>query len=415
MRLSHARTRARVELANARADFPILGVRVYGQPLVYLDNAATTQKPRAVLDAMERFHRTEYANVHRGPHFLSERATERFEQVRRKVQRFIGAARPEEVVFVRGATEAINLVAQAWGRKNVGRGDEIIVSELEHHSNLVPWQMMCEELGAQLRVWPISDRGDLDPAALDRLLGPRTRLVAVAHVSNALGTVNPIAEIVTRAHAAHARVLVDGAQAAPHLPIQVAALGCDFYVLSGHKMYGPTGAGVLYGRYELLDRMPPWQGGGEMILAVDWKGTTFKRPPHRFEAGTPDIAAVVGLGAAIDYIDALGMAEIGAYEEALLAHATVALASVPGLRIMGQPRRRAGVLSFVMDGIHPHDVATVLDRQGIAVRAGHHCAQPLMRRLGVDATSRASFALYNTEDEVNALVRGLLTVREVLG
>jgi cysteine desulfurase / selenocysteine lyase len=401
------------DLAAVREDFPILHMRVYGRPLAYLDNAASMQKPRAVLEAMDRLYTTGYANIHRGVHWLSERATSAFEDVRVKVKGFIGARRPEEIVFVRGTTEAINLVAQSWGRRNVRAGDEIVVTEMEHHSNLVPWQLLCEETGARLQVMPVTDAGELVPGALERLLGPRTRLLAVAHVSNALGTINPIAAIVARAHQAGVPVLVDGAQAVPHLPVDVAAMGCDFYAFSGHKLYGPTGVGVLWGRYELLEAMPPWQGGGEMIAAVRLDRSTFKKPPHRFEAGTPDIAAVVGLGAAIDYVTALGLPTVSAHEQALLAHATSAIRQIRGVRIIGEAKEKAAVLSFVMDGVHAHDVGTILDREGIAIRAGHHCAQPLMQRLGLAATARASFAAYNTHDEVDALARALRTVGEV--
>jgi cysteine desulfurase/selenocysteine lyase len=404
---------ARFDPARVRAEFPILRRKVRGKPLVYLDNAATTQKPAAVLDAIRRYYEEENANVHRGVHLLSEKATRAFEGARVKVARFIGAPDPREVIFTRGTTESVNLVAQTFGRTRVGAGDEVLVTEMEHHSNIVPWQLLCEERRASLRVVPVTDTGDLDLDALERLLGPRTRLLAVTQVSNALGTVNPIDEIVARAHAKGVPVLVDGAQGIAHLGFDVRASGADFYAFSGHKMYGPTGIGVLWGRREHLDAMPPWQGGGDMILSVTFEKTTYNELPYKFEAGTPDIAGAVGLGAAVDWIAATGPAAIAAHEHALLGHAVEALAGVPELRFFGTPRHRAGAVSFLLGDVHPHDMATVLDRQGIAVRAGHHCAQPLMHRFGVAATARASFAAYNTFEDVDALVRGLHAVREV--
>jgi cysteine desulfurase/selenocysteine lyase len=404
---------ARLDVAALRSEFPILHRPVRGKPLVYLDNAATAQKPRAVIDAVRRFYEEDNANVHRGVHLLSEKATRAYEEARVKVARFIGAADPREVIFTRGTTESVNLVAQTFGRTRVGAGDEVLVTEMEHHSNIVPWQLLCEEKKATLRVVPVTDAGELELDALERLLGPRTRLLAVTQVSNALGTVNPIPEIVARAHAKGVPVLVDGAQGMPHLGFDVAAAGADFYAFSGHKMYGPTGTGVLWGRREHLDAIPPWQGGGDMIASVTFEKTTFNALPYKFEAGTPPIAGAVGLGAAVDWMTRVGPAAIAAHEQELVSAAVAALREVPELRFFGMPRRRAGVVSFLLGEVHPHDVATILDRQGVAVRAGHHCAQPLMRRFGVAATTRASFAAYNTAADVDALVRGLHAVREV--
>jgi len=401
------------DLARIRADFPILARRVREHPLVYLDNAASAQKPRAVIEAVAGFLGEGYSNVMRGVHTLSQVATDRHEAARARVQRFLGAADPGEIVFVRGTTEAINLVAQSFGRARVGPGDEVLVSELEHHSNIVPWQLLCAERGARLAVAPIDDRGEVVIEELARRLTDRTRIVAVAHVSNALGTVNPVGEIVRLAHARGAAVLVDGAQAAPHCAVDVRALDCDFYAFSGHKVYGPSGIGALYGKAELLAAMPPWQGGGGMIAAVRFAGTTYAPPPQRFEAGTPAIEAAVGLAAALDYVAAIGLERIAAWEGALLARATELLAAIPGVRIVGTAREKAAVLSFVVDGVHPHDVGTVLDGLGIAVRAGHHCAQPVMARFGVPATTRASFAFYNTLEEAAALAAGVAGVREL--
>ncbi|HVI93409.1 MAG TPA: cysteine desulfurase [Anaeromyxobacter sp.] len=407
-----ARPERRFDPERLRAEFPILRQRVHGQPLVYLDNAATTQRPRAVIDAIARFYEEDNANVHRGVHLLSERATKRYDGARVKVARAIGAD-PREVIFVRGTTEGVNLVAQTFGRTRVGAGDEVLVTEMEHHSNLVPWQMLCQEKQARLRVVPVTDAGDLDLDALERLLGPRTRLLAVTQVSNALGTVNPIPRIVERAHAKGVPVLVDGAQGMPHLGFDVRAMGADFYAFSGHKMYGPTGIGVLWGRREHLEAMPPWQGGGDMILSVTFDKTIYNALPYKFEAGTPAIAEAVGLGAALDWLQGIDREALVAHERELLAYAAEALAAVPGLRIVGTPRERAGVISFLLGDVHPHDVGTVLDRHGVAIRAGHHCAQPLMQRYGVPATARASFAAYNTRADVDALVRGLHAVREM--
>jgi cysteine desulfurase/selenocysteine lyase len=400
-------------LARLRADFPILRQKIHGRPLVYLDNAASAQKPQCVIDAERRVYEESYANIHRGVHTLSMRCTEAYEAARGKARRFLNAQRREEIIFVRGATEGINLVAATYGRANVGEGDEVLISALEHHSNIVPWQLLCEEKRARLRVAPINDAGEIVLEELERLIGARTKIVAVSHVSNALGTINPVERIVAMAHARGVPVLVDGAQAAPHLAVDVRALDCDFYVLSGHKVYGPTGIGVLYGRAALLEAMPPYQGGGDMILSVTFEKTTFNELPYKFEAGTPHIAGVIGLGAACDYVSAVGLERIAAHEQELLRYATESLAQIPDLRIIGTAREKAGVLSFVLAGIHAHDVGTVLDHEGIAIRTGHHCAQPVMERFGLSATARASFGLYNTREEVDALVNGIQKVFEV--
>jgi cysteine desulfurase/selenocysteine lyase len=404
-----------LDVERVRQDFPILSRRVRGKALVYLDNAATSQKPRTVIEALDRFYSTENANIHRGVHYLSEQATAAYDDVRRRVARFINAADPSEIVFTRGTTEAINLVAQSWGRGAVGPGDEILITTMEHHSNIVPWQLLAAQTGATVRAVPINDAGELELDAFDRLLNERTRLFAVAHLSNALGSINPIRWLVAHAHERGIPTLVDGAQSAPHLPVDVQVLGCDFFAFSGHKVFGPTGVGVLYGRQELLERMPPWQGGGDMIETVTLERSTWARPPARFEAGTPMIAQVIGLGAALDYVETLGRPAIGAWEEELLGYATDRLRELEGVRIIGTAREKASVLSFVVDGVHPHDVGAVLDDEGIAIRAGHHCAQPVMHRFGVPATARASFAFYNTRDEVDALVRGLGRVRAMFG
>ena len=404
---------ARLDPYRVREDFPILHQEVHGHPLVYLDNAATTQKPRAVIDAMTRYYEEENANVHRGVHLLSERATKSYEDARLAVARFIGAPDPREIVFARGTTEAVNLVAQTFGRQRVGFGDEVLVTALEHHSNIVPWQLLCEEKGARLRVVPVDDAGDLDLDALDRLLGPRTRILAVTQVSNALGTVTPLADIVARARAKGVPVLVDGAQGMPHLGFDAARSGADFYAFSAHKMYGPTGIGVLWGRRELLEEMPPWQGGGDMILSVTFEKTVYNAIPNKFEAGTPAIAEAVGLAAAIDYLEGLGLPAVAAHEAGVVAQAVAALREVPDVRLVGTPRQRAGVVSFLIGDVHPHDVGTILDRHGVAVRAGHHCAQPLMHRFGVPATVRASVGLYTTREDVEALARAVRAAREV--
>ena len=407
------RTRA-FDVEGVRREFPILTEPIHGRPLVYLDSAATSQKPRRVIEAISRFFLHENANVHRGVHLLSERATEAYEGARTKLQRFFGARRPQEIVFVRGTTEAINLVAQTYGRQHVGAGDEILVTTMEHHSNIVPWQMLCEEKRAHLRVAPIADTGELLLEEFARLLGPKTRLVAVTHVSNVLGTVNPVRAIAEMAHAHGACVLVDGAQAASHVPIDVQSLGCDFYAISAHKMYGPTGIGALYGRGELLDEMPPYQGGGDMILQVTFEKTRYNRPPSRFEAGTPNIAGAVGFAAAVDFLDGLDRDALAEHERDLVAYGTAILSEVPGLRLIGSPHEKVGVISFTLGEVHPHDVGTILDREGIAIRTGHHCAQPLMQRLGLPATARASLGCYNRRADLDALVAGLAEVRKVL-
>ncbi len=396
-----------------RKDFPILQTSMRGKPLVYLDTAASAQKPRAVIDAMSDFYRNHYANIHRGVYQLSAEATKRYEAVRGRVARFIGAPDEREVVFVRNATEAINLVARSWGEEEIGPGDEIVITTMEHHANIVPWQMLAGKRGATLRVAAISDEGELDEDDLVRLLGPKTKLLAFTEVSNALGTINPVARLAAIARERGIATLVDGAQAVPHHPVDVAALGCDFYVFSGHKLFGPSGAGILWGRLPLLDAMPPFLGGGDMIESVSFEGTTFAPVPQKFEAGTPDIASVIGLGAAIDYLDAIGMDRIAEYEQALLEHATDRLREIPGLRIVGTARHKAAVLSFVLDGVHPHDIGTLLDTEGIAIRAGHHCAQPLMKRMGVAATARASLSFYNTREEIDHLAAALRKTREI--
>ncbi|MFN0059013.1 MAG: cysteine desulfurase [Planctomycetota bacterium] len=403
------------DVARVRAEFPVLHQRVHDRPLVYLDSAASSQKPSVVLDAMTALYERDYSNVHRGVHALSERSTTRFEATRERVRAFVNARESREIIFVRGTTEGINLVAASYARPRLERGDEVLVSVLEHHSNIVPWQLACEATGAALRVIPCDERGVLDLDAYAKLVTDRTRIVAISHVSNALGTVNPIGEMIAVAHARGAIVVVDGAQAAPHLPIDVRALDADFYTFSGHKVYGPTGAGVLYGKAGLLEAMPPYQSGGDMIRSVSFDGTLFNDLPWKFEAGTPDIAAVVGLGAALDFVARIGCAAIAAHEHELLLAATRRLAAIPGLRLVGTAPAKAAVVSFVLDDVHPHDIATVLDREGIAIRAGHHCAQPLMERLGVSATARASFACYNTLAEVEALGRAIEKCREVFG
>jgi cysteine desulfurase/selenocysteine lyase len=401
--------------AQWRADFPILGERVHGQPLVYLDNGATTQKPASVIDAESTYYRHQNANVHRGVHLLSVRATDAYEAARARIARFINARRPEEIVFVRGATEAINLVAQSYARPRLERGDEILISAMEHHSNIVPWQFVCEQTGAVLKVVPIDDTGTLDVDEYDRLLSERARLVAITHLANALGSINPVAHIVAAAHAKGLPVLLDGAQAISHLPVDVGALDCDFYAFSGHKVYGPTGIGALYAKAALLEAMPPWQGGGDMIRSVTFEKTEYNAIPWKFEAGTPNIAGAIALGVALDYVDGIGMEVIAAHEAGLLAYATDALRAMPGVRVIGTARDKASILSFVLDGVHAHDAGTILDRHGVAVRAGHHCAMPVMQRFGVPATVRASLALYNTREDIDALIEGLRVVREVFG
>jgi len=403
------------DIEKVRADFPILHQQAHGHPLVYLDNAATSQKPRAVIEAITRYYEFDNSNIHRGVHYLSERATREFEEARKVIQQFLGAAHASEVIFVRSATEAINLVVQTYGRVHVNAGDEVLITAMEHHSNIVPWQMLCEEKRAHLKVASINERGELKLDEFERLLSPRTKIVAVAHVSNALGTVNPVKQIAQMAHARDIPVLVDGAQAVPHMAVDVQDLDCDFYAFSGHKMYGPTGVGVLYGKQALLEAMPPYQGGGDMISSVTFEKTTFNRVPHKFEAGTPDMSGAVGLRAAVEYLNHLGMDNIAAHEHELLAYATAAVSAIPGVRLIGTARKKASVLSFVMEGVHPHDIGTILDQEGIAIRTGHHCAQPVMAYFGVDATARASFGLYNTKGEVDALVTGINKVKEVFG
>jgi cysteine desulfurase/selenocysteine lyase len=400
------------DVEAVRRQFPVLAQRPHGKRLAFLDSGATAQKPQVVIDAVSRFYAEDNSNVHRGVYDLAERATAAFEGARKKIARWIGAD-PREVIFTRGTTEGVNLVAQTYGRAHVGAGDEILVTGMEHHSNIVPWQMLATEKGARLVVVPVDDRGEVHLADFERLIGPRTRIVAVTHVSNVLGTVNPVREIVQIAHARGVPVLVDGAQAMPHLRVDVRALDADFYVFSGHKMFGPTGIGVLYGKARLLEAMPPWQGGGDMILSVSFEGTKFNTIPYKFEAGTPDAAGAVGLAAAIDWLEGLDRAGMEAHERDLLAYATRRLQEIPGLRIIGTAPGKAPVVSFVMEGVHPHDVGTIVDREGVAVRAGHHCAQPLMQRFEVPATVRASFALYNTREDVDQLVRGLMRVREM--
>ncbi len=404
-----------LDVAALRQDFPILQTKVHGKPLIYLDNAATSQKPQAVLDALSQYYAESNANIHRGIYQLSEDATQAYAAARLRVKNFIRARLKCEIVFTRGTTESINLVAQTYGRQHVKAGDEVLITHMEHHSNIVPWQVLCEEKGARLRVVPITDTGELDIEAFQRMLNGRTKLAAITYVSNALGTVNPVKELVAMAHAQGVPVLVDGAQAVPHLPIDVLDLDCDFFVFSGHKMFGPTGIGVLYGRAELLEEMPPYQTGGDMILSVRFDKTVFNALPHKFEAGTPDIAGAIGLGAAIDYLHRVDLARIAAYEAELLQYGTEILRAIDGLHIVGNAAHKASVLSFVMDAAHPHDIGQMLDGEGIAVRAGHHCTQPLMERLGVPATARASLAFYNTYEELDALGRALHKINEVFG
>jgi len=402
-----------LDVAAVRADFPALAQRVNGRPLVYLDNAASAQKPRAVIEAVAHAYTKDYANVHRGVHSLSQHATDAYEQARSVGRRFLGAAHDEELVFVRGATEAINLVAQSFVRPRLGAGDEILVTEMEHHSNIVPWQLLCAEVGARLVAAPIDDRGALDLEAFADLLSSRTKMVSVVHISNALGTINPVAEIVRLARSRGIPTMIDGAQAAPHMAIDVHALGCDFYAISGHKVFGPTGIGLLYGRREHLRAMPPYQGGGEMIHSVSFAGSRWAPPPHRFEAGTPHIVGAIGLAAALRYVESIGAPRIGAHEHDLLTHASEQLGALPQVRLIGTAAEKAAVLSFVVEGIHAHDVGTILDQEGVAVRAGHHCAQPAIEHFGLAATARASFALYNTHAEIDRLVRAVKHAIEI--
>ena len=396
-----------------RKDFPVLHQMVNGHPLVYLDNGATSQKPRAVIDAVSHYYETYNANIHRGVHFLSENATREYEAARDTAQKFINAADRREIIFVRGTTEGINLVAQSYGRPRLKAGDEIVISTMEHHSNIVPWQMLCQQTGAKLKVAPITDEGEIDFEAYLELLGPRTRIVAIVHLSNSLGTINPVKKIVRAAREHGAMTLLDGAQAVPHISVDVQDLGVDFYAFSGHKVFGPTGIGILYGRQELLDAMEPYQGGGDMIRTVTFEETTYNDLPHKFEAGTPNIVGAIGLAAALNYVSSLGIDAIAAHEDDVVAYATDQVAAVPGTRIIGTAADKSGIISFLMDGVHPHDIGTVLDSQGVAIRAGHHCTMPLMKRFGVAATSRASFALYNTKEEADALVAAIWKVKEM--
>jgi len=405
-------TAAAYDVEAVRRDFPILATKVYGKPLVYLDNAASAQKPSAVIAAERRVYETCYANIHRGVHWLSVHATDAYDAAREKARAFVNAGSAHEIIFVRGTTEAVNLVAQTLGRRRIGAGDEVLITGLEHHSNIVPWQMLCQETGGRLAVAPLTDEGEVDLAAFETLLSPKTKIVSVAHLSNALGTVLPVQRIAELAHSVGAVVFVDGAQAAPRMPVDVRALDCDFYAFSSHKIYGPTGVGVLYGKTALLEAMPPYQGGGDMIRSVTFERTTYNDLPYKFEAGTPNIAGGIAFGAALDYVAALGLRSIEAHERDLLTYATESLSALPGLRVVGKAREKAGVLSFVLDGIHPHDIGTVLDREGVAIRTGHHCAQPVMDRFGLPATARASFGLYNPRDEVDALAAA---IRKVIG
>jgi cysteine desulfurase / selenocysteine lyase len=400
---------------SIREDFPILKRQVHGKPLVYLDNAATSQKPQVVIDTVQRYYAEENANIHRGAYYLSEKATQAYEDARVKVQHFLHAASEREIIFTRSVTEAINLVAHCYGRKTLNAGDEIIISAMEHHSNIVPWQILCEEKGAILRVVPIDDEGEFLLDEFEKLLTSKTKLVAVTHVSNALGTITPVRQIIDMAHDRHIPVLIDGAQAVPHFPVDVQDLDCEFYGFSGHKLYGPTGIGVLYGKAELLESMPPYQGGGDMIRSVTFEKTLYAPIPSKFEAGTPHIEGGIGLGAAIDYLEGIGMETINTYEQELLAYAMSAVRAIPGVRIFGTAREKAGVISFSLEGVHPHDIATILDQEGIAIRTGHHCAQPVMERFGVPAMARASLAFYNTKVEIDALVAGIHKVKEVFG
>ncbi|MBI3990067.1 MAG: cysteine desulfurase [candidate division NC10 bacterium] len=401
------------DVERIREDFPVLKQQVHGKPLVYLDNAATSQKPQVVIDTITQYYLTVNSNVHRGVHFLSEQATQAYEGARDKVRRFLNAPHTREIIFVRGSTEGINLVAQSYGRTFLKEGDEIIISAMEHHSNIVPWQILCEQIGARLRVIPINDNGEVLLDEYKKLLGERTKLVSVVHVSNVLGTINPVKPIIEMAHSRGVPVLLDGAQAAPHLPVDVQDLDCDFYVFSGHKLFGPTGIGVLYGKAHLLETMPPYQGGGDMIRAVTFEKTLYNVPPYKFEAGTPHIEGVIGLGAAIDYLSGIELERIAAYERELLVYATEVLSSIPGLRMIGTAKEKASVLSFVLDHVHAHDIGTILDQEGVAIRAGHHCAMPLMQRFGVPATARASLAFYNTRTEIGMLVRAIYKVKEL--
>jgi len=408
-----ARRPAALDVEAVRRQFPGLQARVHGKPLVYLDSAASAQKPQAVIDAEREVYEHYYSNIHRGVHQLSVLATDAYEKARARVQRFLGAPEAREIVLLRGATEAINLVAQTYGRKHVASGDEVLITGLEHHSNIVPWQMLCEEKGATLQVAPIDDAGVVDMEAFERLLGPRTRIVSVSHVSNALGTINPVKRMTELAHAAGAVVMVDGAQAVPHAAVDVGEIGCDFYTFSGHKVYGPSGVGALYGRAALLEAMPPWQGGGDMITTVTFEKSTWAEIPAKFEAGTPNIAGAIALGAALEWVEDVGLEAVAAHEDEILRYGTELLFAIPGVRLIGTAPRKAGVLSFVLEGVHPHDIGTILDYEGVAIRTGHHCAQPVMDRYGVPATARASLACFNTRDDLDVLARGIRKVQEM--
>jgi len=401
------------DIAAIRAEFPVLSEKIHGKPLVYLDNAATAQKPLRVIETLDRYYREYNSNIHRGVHTLSEKATSEYENARVKTRDFIHAASASEIIFTRGTTESINLVAQSYGRSSLKPGDEIIISEMEHHSNIVPWQILCEQTGAVLKVIPINDEGELIFEEFEKLLGSRTKIVSVGHLSNALGTINPIKQLTELAHAHGALVVIDGAQAVPHCPVDVQDLDCDFYCFSSHKLFGPTGVGVLYGKYHLLDAMPPWQGGGDMIKMVTFEKTLYNDLPYKFEAGTPHIAGVIGLGAAIDYVSSLGLNAIASHESVLLEYATDAAAAIPGLRLIGTAKQKAGILSFVLDNVHPHDIGTILDHDGIAIRTGHHCAMPVMERFKVPATARASLAVYNTLEEIDRFVEGIKKAKKV--
>ena len=402
-----------LDVERIRQDFPILHQEINGNPLVYLDNAATSQKPKQVIEALDKYYQQDNANIHRGVHTLSERATADYEQARGKVRDFISAGSEKEIIFVRGATEGINLIAQSYGRTNLKPGDEIIISTMEHHSNIVPWQLLCEQTGAVLKIIPINDNGELIMEEFEKLLGPKTKIVSVVHISNALGTINPVQHIIDRAHEHNAVAIIDGAQAAPHADVDVQALDCDFYVFSGHKLFGPTGVGVLYGKTYLLEAMPPWQGGGDMIKMVSFEETMYADLPFKFEAGTPHIAGVIGLGAAIDYVNAIGLDAITAYEHDLLEYATAKASGVEGLRLIGTAEKKVSILSFIMESIHPHDIGTILDHEGVAIRTGHHCTMPVMTHFNVPATARASFAFYNTFEEVDRLIEAIEKAKEV--
>lgn len=408
-----AQVNCKLDIAKLREEFPILKRKVHGKPLVYLDNAATTQKPQVVIDAVKNYYEQECANIHRAVHLLSEEATQAYEGARVRIQRFLNAHESREIIFVRGATEAINLVAATYGRQQVGEGDEILITTMEHHSNIVPWQVLCQQTGAKLKVAPIDDNGEVILEEYEKLLSERTKIVGLVHVSNALGTVNPIREMTEMAHRHGAAVLVDGAQGVPHLKVDVQELDCDFYAFSGHKIFAPMGIGVLYGKKELLDEMPPYQSGGDMILSVTFEKTTYNTLPYKFEAGTPDVSGAVGLGAAIAYVEKICLTNIAQYERELLDYGTMKLKQLPGLRIIGESPRKAAVISFVTDNVHPHDIGTFLDQDGVAIRTGHHCAQPVMKRFGIPATSRASFAFYNTIQEIDVMVASLRNVIEV--